>query len=327
LKCIISVIIPVFNSANYLHKCLDSLIGQINDNVEVILVNDGSTDNSLSICEYYANKDNRFKIINKENEGPSLTRKLGLTIAKGNYIIFVDSDDYIEEDAISVITNILDKESDIDILQFAYKTVDENFNDLNKEKPISNNTIIGQYECSHYFAKQENTTNFLWDKVFNAKLFDDIYFPSFFVGEDSCILTQIFNKAYKYKIIDKKLYNYVMTNDSLSRSVFSEKSLDNIKAGLFMYNFYKEYDESLCVYSSYHICSYSARLYCQAKYNDKLSQELKNNLSQVFNEHYMKVKNNKLKVNISKKRWLFVELFSKSKLLAYYLYKIEKVKK
>ena len=92
----ISIIVPVYNTEPYLEQCLDSIINQTLEDIEIICVNDGSTDNSLSVLEEYASKDNRIKIINQENEGPGFARNNGLKSVNGEYVLFVDSDDWIE---------------------------------------------------------------------------------------------------------------------------------------------------------------------------------------------------------------------------------------
>ena len=98
----ISIIVPIYNTEKYLGNCLNSIINQTYKNLEIILINDGSTDNSLSICNNYKNKDNRIKIVNKTHTGVSDTRNIGIKNATGEYIGFVDSDDYIEQDLLKI---------------------------------------------------------------------------------------------------------------------------------------------------------------------------------------------------------------------------------
>ena len=93
---LITIVVPIYNSSKYLSRCINSIINQTYQNLEIILVNDGSTDNSLDICNEYANKDNRIKVIHKDNSGAAASRNVGINHAMGNYIAFVDSDDYIE---------------------------------------------------------------------------------------------------------------------------------------------------------------------------------------------------------------------------------------
>lgn len=120
----VSVIIPVYNAEKYLRKCLDSVLAQSFADFEVLLINDGSTDGSGKICDDYAQKDARVKVFHKENGGVSSARNLGLDNATGDWIVFVDSDDYVEKNYFEVINNNLSQE--IDVLVFSYwKIVDE----------------------------------------------------------------------------------------------------------------------------------------------------------------------------------------------------------
>ena len=96
MEDLVSIIVPVYNTEKYLSKCLDSIVNQTYKNLEIILINDGSTDNSKAICEDFAKKDKRIQVINKENSGVSVSRNKGLSLAKGNYIAFIDADDYAE---------------------------------------------------------------------------------------------------------------------------------------------------------------------------------------------------------------------------------------
>ena len=115
----ISIIVPIFNSANYLEKCVDSILNQTYNNLEVVLVNDGSTDNSLSICENFCVKDNRVVVMNKSNGGLSSARNHGLNVATGDYIVFVDSDDYIEKDMIEkLLENAQQTQADVVVCSF-----------------------------------------------------------------------------------------------------------------------------------------------------------------------------------------------------------------
>ena len=111
--CKISIIIPIYNSEKYLTHCLDSILKQTYQDFEVILVNDGSTDNSAKICDNYTITDARFKVIHKQNQGVSIARNTGISYAKGEYISFIDSDDWIENDYLKNMINVADSSSDI----------------------------------------------------------------------------------------------------------------------------------------------------------------------------------------------------------------------
>lgn len=114
---LITLVIPIYNIENYLGRCLDSVINQTYKDLEIILVNDGSTDNSLEICESYAKEDSRIKIINKNNGGLSSARNVGLDACKGDYVTFIDSDDWVSLDYIEILyKNIIDNNADISII-------------------------------------------------------------------------------------------------------------------------------------------------------------------------------------------------------------------
>lgn len=123
---LISVIVPVYNVEKYLSKCIDSILAQTYKNLEIILVDDGSPDNCPKICDEYAKKDNRIKVIHKENGGLSAARNVALDIAKGEYIGFVDSDDFIAEDMYEVLYNLAEKyNAEISSVSF-YKVIENN---------------------------------------------------------------------------------------------------------------------------------------------------------------------------------------------------------
>lgn len=319
-KKIISIIIPVYNAEKYLKRCINSIILQTYKDLEIILINDGSEDNSSKICDEYACIDNRIKVIHKENGGPSLAREAGVKIATGEYIAFVDADDYIDFDMFEILVN--EAEKGLDIVQCGFRKVSPNGEVLEtiELKPIN---ISSTFECSLYYASQINTTNFLWNKLYKAELFKDIIFPKLYAGEDSCILTQIYASAKRIANIKGSFYNYVMTPNSLCRQAFSEKKLDNIEAGKFMYNFYfKRYPE-LCGFSALHICSYAARLYCEVigvDINNK--EERLDQLISDFNKFYNFTKNRFTRSMSSKKRIYFVELFKNSPRLCSLIYKL-----
>src|SRR5690554_2572883 len=120
-QSLLSVIIPIYNAEEFLVRCLNSVVNQTYQELEIILINDGSTDNSRSICEEYARIDSRILLLNKKNGGQSSARNAGLDIARGDYITFVDSDDYIDSDTYAVNMDYLIKNKHIEILQFPFR--------------------------------------------------------------------------------------------------------------------------------------------------------------------------------------------------------------
>lgn len=316
---VISIIVPVYNAEKYLKRCIDSIIGQTYKDLEIILINDGSIDNSANICDDYARFDNRIKVVHKENNGPSLAREDGVKIATGAYLTFVDADDYIDYNMYETL--VKEAEKGVDIIQCGYRKVSPTGQilELIEMKPIN---ISSALECSLHYASQMNTTNFLWNKLYKAELLKDIIFPKLYAGEDSCILTQVYASAKRVANIKGTFYNYVMTPNSLCRQPFSEKKLDNIEAGKFMYNFYLKKFPEFCSFSALHICSYAAKIYCEIIEVDiDFKEEKINELFQDFNRYYNLSKNRYTRSMSSKKRIYFVELFRSSPRLSSLVYK------
>lgn len=146
---LVSIIVPIYNTEKYLKKCIDSILVQTYDNLEVILVNDGSSDDSLNICKKYESFDSRIRIIDKKNGGLSSARNAGLDVCKGDYITFVDSDDYLEKEAIELLVKA-GNQYHADIVSMKLKPVDENYNSLIK---YTNNYELKQITGRHYLKE------------------------------------------------------------------------------------------------------------------------------------------------------------------------------
>jgi glycosyltransferase involved in cell wall biosynthesis len=176
---LISVIVPVYNTQDYLNRCVDSIINQTYRDLEIILIDDGSTDNSPKICDNYSDLDNRIKVIHKENEGPSSARNMGVEVAKGDYIAFVDSDDWVESDIYQFCVDI-SKKTNSDVVDFKPMLVTElneskRFSDTRNYKVITGKEILRDYLRQ---AQVERSPFSVCRKLYKRHLFDDINFPT-----------------------------------------------------------------------------------------------------------------------------------------------------
>lgn len=314
----VSIIIPVYNAEKTLEKTLNSLINQTYKNLEIILVNDGSTDNSREICENYQKKNVHIKLINKENEGPGKARETGLKYANGNYISFVDADDYMDIDFYNILISKLE-ENKANIIQCGYKTVDMNDKCIEISN-LKNEQISGQYNNAEKYAQQKNTNNFLWNKVFEKKLFEQVEFKHLYAGEDACVLTQLYSNANKVVTIPDRLYYYVQTDNSLCRGKYSLKKLDSVKAGEFMYNYHKNRFPDLADYYKLYICSNAGQCYCNLKFSDiEQKEKYMQEMRKIFNK-YFEITNTKL-FKVSLKRFLFILMFKISPRICIKYYK------
>lgn len=214
-----SIIVPIYNVEALLPRCIDSLIGQQYQNIEIILVNDGSTDSSESICREYLNRDSRIKLINKENGGLSSARNAGLKLAKGEYIFFVDSDDYVNSDFCSVgVDGFLNHNADVVI--FGFNNI---FVDTNKviEKHCRKSRVISKEEALKGTLIDGYINSLAWNKAYKRELFDDIRYPEGMVFEDVGTTYKIFDKANTIYISSNITYNYELRNGSISNKWWS----------------------------------------------------------------------------------------------------------
>lgn len=211
---VISVIVPVYNVEKVLYHCIDSILNQIFNDFELILVDDGSTDNSGRICDEYAGKDTRAKVIHKQNGGVSSARNAGIEAAKGEYICFVDSDDYLESNYLKELVETKRKYADYDNIWCGFQTV-EDYNGKNKEAVIAkNDTGISCYSLEDIMILHERWLDASpCNKLFNKRVVvnNNIKFPEdLSLGEDL-----LFNFEYldstkgKIVVINQPLYNYI----------------------------------------------------------------------------------------------------------------------
>ena len=235
-KPLISVIVPVYNVEAYLPRCIESILNQTYENLEIFLVNDGSKDSSGSICDAYAQKDSRIRVFHKENGGQSSARNLALDAITGTYVTFVDSDDWLEPDAYRPMVELAEGEG--------AKLVSAGRYDVSAE--------TGEKEVGLCPKKQEVISSqemlgrlFVWDgcdsspcdKLFHSSLFENIRFPSRSNCEDVAIVYKLVEAAGRVVMLDKPLYNYFHRPGSTSSSSISERTF-----------YFEEYTQSILPY-------------------------------------------------------------------------------
>lgn len=280
-KELISVIIPIYNVENYLDECLNSVITQSYYNLEIILVNDGSTDNSLEICEKYASRDSRIKLINQENKGLSEARNTGIDIFSGDYITFIDSDDVLNKDYIESLHNdIKSYDADIAITNvYQYHHSDGKF-----YYPIRDNSnlleVLNSQDCINYQSgtRKISSGNFVvaWGKLYKKEIFEKLYYPAGSLSEDEYLIHKaylmsdkiVFNTRPRYmyrvrkegimgslnrskkKIEDDIISFQCRLSDLTIRNMDITATLNKYKKLLYEYKNKLEYDENIenCVY-------------------------------------------------------------------------------
>ena len=210
----VSVIVPVYNVYEYLSRCIESIINQTYNNLEIILIDDGSNDGSEKICDIYKNHDTRVIVIHKKNGGQSEARNVGLDISSGDFIVFVDSDDFIDTNYVSFLLNIA-IENNVEIVQCSYIRVN-NFEKNVSQAEFSFSDINVINSANIFFSYYKNIiTSIVWDKIFSKHLFDSIRFPEGQTMEDAYILFDILDKVDTNVVISRKqLYYYCIRKNS-----------------------------------------------------------------------------------------------------------------
>lgn len=206
----VSIIVPVYNVASYLDACLSSCVNQTFCDMEIIVVNDGSTDESSLIIAEYAAKDERIVVVTKTNEGVVIARKSGLDIARGDYVFFLDGDDYLEIDALEKLYDeVINQEADYIVADFYEVLGDKRF------EVWRNNRMRG-LSGEDFFLCMLRGGFELWARLIRKSLFEGIVHKPLVMGEDLFITMQIMPKVKKPVVVDACLYNYVRRADSIT---------------------------------------------------------------------------------------------------------------
>ena len=298
---LISVIIPVYNVEKFLPYSLDRVINQTYKNLEIILINDGSTDNSKAICKQYEEKDNRIKLINQKNQGAAVARNTGLDNASGKYIGFVDSDDVISLEFYTGLYKLL-KETDSDISECASVQISEDdlfnknykFDNIDNIDFITTNSLgaLNRINSEEIYITGKSIV--VWNKLYKRQLFNDIRFPIGKKYEDDLTTYKIFNKINKLASTEKVLYNYVQRKNSLMHKEFSMDRLEALEVFDNYEHFFKEYNNRYLYVKC--LVRYLRILYTilEELYNSqyKEKEKVKNIIEKKFKEIYNKLENN-----------------------------------
>ncbi|SFJ39640.1 Glycosyltransferase involved in cell wall bisynthesis [Terrisporobacter glycolicus] len=230
--CLISIIIPIYNAEKYLQDCLDSVIKQSYKNLDIILINDGSTDNSEEICEEYKNNDSRIRLINQKNKGAAMAKNVGLELIKGELFAFLDSDDMLHSNNLEILyTNMIN--TNADIIEGNFTTNLYKFNN----KPIIKNSI--DIEKTKTFTTEKGLEELIingrchqtpWNKLYKTQLLKGIIFPKGKYIDDEYWTYKLFLNANYISSLDLITYYYRQHDDSTMGKSYSVRRLDAIDA-------------------------------------------------------------------------------------------------
>ncbi|MCT4698889.1 glycosyltransferase family 2 protein [Tenacibaculum haliotis] len=224
----ISIIVPVYNTEKYLRKCLESIENQTYKNFEVILINDGSKDNSLNICKEFISGKFNYKLLSQENKGLSSARNEGLKIATGEYVTFLDSDDWLESQYLERLYSVLKKyNADISICEFNITYESKSVARHKKARTKYNSGKIkafSKYEALSNLFMDKNIRSYAWGKLFKIECFKDLKFPLGKKYEDMYTMFKVFEKTDVIVKIDLWLLNYLQHDNNITAK--NKKSID-----------------------------------------------------------------------------------------------------
>lgn len=288
----ISIIVPVYNVEQYLPRCIDSILNQSYQNLELILVDDGSPDNSGQICEDYAVLDKRIVVVHQKNGGASAARNHGLEIATGDLIGFVDSDDFIHPDMYRVLHQALVLD-DADIAQCTFVNVENS--EMKAPGLIQPSEIIDKMEALRRISYEYPLFYVVvWNKLYRRSIFEQIRFPLSKMYEDEFVSLKLFFEAKKISVVNTPLYYYYQSPVSVMRGSFSPKKLQYIEAIEERLAFLKTHNltdferinqKKLC----YWVLAFYHRNYAaikkDKKINDYLLEKYREHARQLLNKH------------------------------------------
>lgn len=220
---LVSVIVPVYNVEDYLEQCLKSICGQTLSRIEIIIIDDGSTDSSGRICDAFAANDSRIRVIHKKNEGLAAARNDGIALARAEYIMFVDSDDWVEPGFCELPYHIAE-ENDVDLVAFGIRKINK------RGKPARQN----KFPTEGIISKEDALMNYwrlvdvvVWNKLYRREIFEGILFPVGHLSEDTAVTHRLIQKSDTIFLLDRELYNYREQRPGSITEVKSRRLLDD----------------------------------------------------------------------------------------------------
>lgn len=230
MEPLVSIIVPVYNIEKYVDQCICSITNQTYKNIEVIVVDDGSTDTSGILVDVWVKKDNRIKVIHQENQGLSAARNAAMHVCTGEYFIFVDGDDIIAEDMVEIMLKAL-KNANTDCIFCQYESISSNAKEFQGIKEVENGEVfvVDTEEAQLRLLNHIDTVSVVWNGLYKSELVKDLMFIVGKKNEDVMWRYLAIDRCKTIGYISDRLYGYRMREDSLMRQKFSIKDLDNLE--------------------------------------------------------------------------------------------------
>lgn len=308
IKGRVSIIMPAFNAALRIENSVRIIEEQTYEDFELIIVNDGSQDETKEICEELADEFGNIIVLTQDNAGPGKARETGLASASGEFITFVDSDDYIDCHLLEKVIKVFNDNA-VDIVQFGYIKIDGE-GKLLSHNPMKREIYNSADAAFGYFIAQKNCTNFLWNKVYKYTLFHGVMWPDIYYSEDYVVLAQLYGHSRKVITIEDELYYYVQHSESAVNQPFNMKKLGQVEAGRYVVEYTRVHFPTYLPEALLYIVSRTARLsqdVMSSKLPDKsrIYQELVHEFKTTYDEMKNILKEQNRKIYIDKTTRVF----------------------
>ena len=293
---LISVIVPIYNVEKYVNRCIQSIINQSYSNLEIILVDDGSVDNSGNLCDSWEKNDFRIKVIHKQNGGLSDARNAGIDISTGKYISFIDGDDEIDVDMILKLYNAITMGS-CDISMCRMEKIEKTRRFITRNFVSENDLVLMTGEDALKYLLLDKIDCSACLKLYKKELFDTLRFPYGKTNEDFAVMYKLFNVSEKITYISDILYHYYYRENSITSSEFSYKQFDKVDNCYEMIDYIKKHNKQLLTYAKNYLSRQSLYLILTLMERNIVIQYKKR-----FNELRNNIKRNCIEIIFSK--WL-----------------------
>lgn len=307
MDSIVSVIVPVYNVERYLERCVKSLVTQTYKNIEIVLVDDGATDKSGSICDELSKQDERIRVIHKENGGLSDARNVGIGVSKGEYILLVDSDDFVAKTTCEELIKVA-KDTDADMVSFRELKVDEESGKLLDDDDIESKSVIvlTGHEAGRNYLYGRYIQHSAWSKLYKRELFERLLFPVGMLAEDYATTYRYVSFCKKVAWYDRKLYYYRIRKNSIMTQRSMKLTLDVYKIACKVHEFELEHfpEEIKIIETSYVNC-------------------LLKTIARIYNEQNRKYESYQMEIENLLKHLDLKDLSIKTKVV-YFLYRLNK---
>ena len=251
----LSVIVPMYNAEKWIKRCIESILSQSFHDLELIIIDDGSTDSSLNIVKKYCRIDRRIRWISTKNRGSARAKNIGLKHMTGDIVTFVDADDFIESGMYETMISILEY-SEADIVECACRRINVIGRELDRDE-LMNEEIEGNEQCTVHFMRQKNTKNYMCNKIYKRELIEGISFPPLYFSEDYYMNAILHSRSNKKVIVSQVFYNYMIyPGQTTDIRRIDLKKIDGIKAGNMLAEFFV-YDKKLKNYACLYACNYA----------------------------------------------------------------------